>query len=272
MAIHESKMELENQLDEAKAAPMASASVVEIGYADGNLIEITGTETITSFGAAVQAGVRRTVIFTDALLLTHSDAIQLPGAVNVTTAPGDIATFVAREANEWKCVSYQRYANNPDTVAQLTEDAPVSGAQATVTVDMTNAAADLTYTAYAYGESGNSITVTHVDPEAADQELSVTVDGTDITVSLATDGLEAITSTAAEVKAAVNLAAPLLVVCEDEGAGTGVVNAATVESLAGGVDVTAGNILSMRVKADGTLGYIKTGEQTWKQFTLDALA
>lgn len=107
---------------------------------------------------------------------------------------------------------------------------------ATVTIDMTNALSDLTYTAVDYGTAGNSITVTHVDPSGNDQPLAVNVDGTDITVSLATGPAGAITSTAAEVKAAVNVHADasLLVLCEDEGVGSGIVNAEAVTSLAGG--------------------------------------
>lgn len=113
---------------------------------------------------------------------------------------------------------------------------PPANVAASVTIDMTNAASDLTYTAVNYGTEGNAITVTHVDPSGNDQPLAVSVTGTDISVSLATDGAGTITSTAAEVKAAVNAhaEASLLVTCEDEGDGTGVVNAAVETALTGG--------------------------------------
>lgn len=107
---------------------------------------------------------------------------------------------------------------------------------ATLTIDMTNATSDLTYTAVDYGVAGNSITVTHTDPSGNNQALAVTVVGTAIDISLATGAGGAITSTAALVKAAVNshAEASLLVTCEDEGAGTGIVNAEAETALAGG--------------------------------------
>lgn len=112
---------------------------------------------------------------------------------------------------------------------------PPADVQATVTINMTNALADLTYTAVAHGTEGNDIAVTHVDPGGVTAALAVSVTGKDITVSLAR-AASAITSTAAEVKAAVNAhpAASALVTCEDEGAGTGIVNAVVHTHLAGG--------------------------------------
>jgi len=109
-------------------------------------------------------------------------------------------------------------------------------AKASLTVDMTNANADLTYEAKDYGQAGNSISVIHIDPSDVSQELAVSVDGVAITVSLATDGAGAITSTAAEVKAAVLAlpAAVALVTVEDEGDGSGVVEAKAIGYLAGG--------------------------------------
>lgn len=117
---------------------------------------------------------------------------------------------------------------------------PPGDVAATVTINMTNALADLTYTAKETGYAGNDIAVTHVDPAGANKTLAVSVSGTDITVSLATNGGSAITSTAAQVKAAVNAHATAsgLVTCEDEGAGTGVVNAVVKTNLAAGTDAS----------------------------------
>lgn len=111
-------------------------------------------------------------------------------------------------------------------------------AQATLTIDMTNANADLTYTAVDHGIEGNDISVTHTDPSGNDEPLGVSVSGTDITVSLATGEAGAITSTAAEVAAAIaaNADAAALVTCTAEGTGAGVVNAETKTSLAGGAN------------------------------------
>lgn len=113
---------------------------------------------------------------------------------------------------------------------------PPAASAATITINMTAATSDLTYTAVATGLEGNGINVTHVDPGANNAALSVSVNIKTITVSLATNGSGTITSTAAQVKAAVNAYAPAaaLVTCEDEGAGSGVVNAVANTFLAGG--------------------------------------
>lgn len=268
-------------MSQKKAFPMASQDAVQIGYANGDPIPVTGTATITSFGFAPEEGMTKTLIFEGAMTLTNSDYLKLPGQVNIVTVAGDTAVFTAESVDVWKCLSYNRYSETPvDAVSDtgtFLEESPVSGVASTVTIDMTNANADLTYTAYNVGADGDNNTVTHVDPAGNNQVLDVTVDsniagGVDVVVFLATNGAGAITSTAAQVKAAVNSAAALFMTCEDEGAGSGVVNAVAQTSLAGGVDTTAGAVPSIRFKADGTLGYVKVSETTWKQFTLDALA
>lgn len=124
---------------------------------------------------------------------------------------------------------------------------------ASVTINMTAATSDLTYTAKAIGTQGNDITVTHVDPSANNQALSVSVSGTDITISLATGGGGAITSTAAQVKAAVNAhaEASALVTCEDEGAGSGIVNAVAHTHLAGGSNEACVHFKPVAVAVNG---------------------
>jgi hypothetical protein len=60
-------------------------------------------------------------------------------------------------------------------------------------------------------EGGNNISVTVLNPGTADQPLSVTVAGNDITVSLATNATGEATSTAAQVVAALNASASSLI-------------------------------------------------------------
>jgi hypothetical protein len=92
-----------------------------------------------------------------------------------------------------------------------------------------------------------------VDPAAAAQALSVEISGNDITVNLATDGLSAITSTSADVAAALNGDAVIgaLVLAAEEGAGTGVVEAIAQTTL-----TTNGTDNFLRVKiGEGNLTY-----------------
>lgn len=123
-------------------------------------------------------------------------------------------------------------------------DNTVSIAQATLVNQ------SLTYTAVAYGASGNAITIRLLDPGAPSQSLSVSVAGSAITVHLATDGGSAITSTGDDVKAAINgnvSAAALVVV---SGSNASPVTAIAATALSGGRD--GGTITSVRIK---TLGF-----------------
>lgn len=96
----------------------------------------------------------------------------------------------------------------------------------------------LTLTAVEPGTDGNNISLTVVDPAANNASLGVSVNGTAITVNLATDGGGAITSTAAQIRAALaaNAQAAALVSVANTGAsdGSGNAIAVAITPLAGG--------------------------------------
>lgn len=130
---------------------------------------------------------------------------------------------------------------------------------ASVTVNMTAATSDLTYTAKAAGSAGNGITVTHIDPAGNNKPLIVSVTANDdITISLATGAAGAITSTAALVKAAVNsdTVASSLVTCEDEGVGSGLVNALATTNLTGGTNAAYVHFKPSKVSATAGPVYV----------------
>ena len=125
-------------INEARADAIASGATVDIGAIVGNLVHITGTTTITSFGT-IQAGTRRRVIFDAALILTHNaTSLILPTAANITTVAGDSAEFVSEGAGNWRCTSYQR-ATGFALAAPSTKDAvsALTNSSGTVTVDCT---------------------------------------------------------------------------------------------------------------------------------------
>jgi hypothetical protein len=90
-------------------------------------------------------------------------------------------------------------------------------------------------------EGGNGISVEVVNPDTASQPLSVTVDGTAIRVSLATDASGAVTSTAAQVVAALNASAGSLIRAYTYrgNAGAGVVAPAARTQLSDGLSAPA---------------------------------
>lgn len=104
---------LSKAVDEAKGADLASAATVNIGAATGNYVKITGTTTITAFDT-VQAGTRRMVEFGGALTLTHNaTSLILPTGANITTAAGDVATFVSEGSGNWRCANYMLASGKP---------------------------------------------------------------------------------------------------------------------------------------------------------------
>ena len=161
----------------------------------------------------------------------------------------------------------------------LTSDgAPVAAARATVNVNPTGDDNSLTFTARAYGASGNEIRVTYVDPGAASQSLSVSVAGTSIVVSLATNGGASITSTAAEVKAAIEAHEPanrlvsVAIHTGDSGVaddGSGVVTAMASTALTGGAGTGIGIAKPGALCTDTTNGdvYRNSGTQAAPAWT-----
>lgn len=104
-------------INEAKGADIASATTTDIGAATGTYAKVTGTTTITGF-VTVQAGTRRIIEFAGILTLTHNaTSLILPTSANITTAAGDVATFVSLGSGNWKCAVYQRASGMP--VAQI---------------------------------------------------------------------------------------------------------------------------------------------------------
>lgn len=119
--------------------------------------------------------------------------------------------------------------------------------RALLTTALSGSNNDLTFSAVDRGTSGNSITVAYV-VSGNSTPLTVAVSGSAITVNVATSGGGAATSTAAQIKAAVEAAVDagrLVSVTYPSGNdGTGVVTALAATNLAGGTNlVTYGRMV-----------------------------
>jgi hypothetical protein len=102
----------------ARGTTVASASTVDLGAADSDYVEISGTATITSLGTTATRN-HIWVKFQDILTLTHNaTSLILPTGTNITTAAGDTAEFVRISAGNWQCVGYQR-ANGQSLVPTI---------------------------------------------------------------------------------------------------------------------------------------------------------
>lgn len=96
----------------------------------------------------------------------------------------------------------------------------------------------VTYTAKEAGTAGNAISITLVDPSGNDEELAVSVAGTDISVSLATDGSGAITTTGTELAEALTQHAAARALVSVSSVAVVALTALAKTSLSGGTDQT----------------------------------
>lgn len=119
---------------------------------------------------------------------------------------------------------------------------PVGWRTARLTTAMTGPNNDLTLVGRGPGTAGNGITFAIVDPPGNNVALSVGVAGSAITVTAATDGTSTITSTAAQVLAALQASAPAMALVSAAlkagDTGAGLVTALGATNLAGGLDAT----------------------------------
>lgn len=88
----------------AQGTDVSSAGTINLDSATGDIVDVTGTTTITAI--TLSQGKRRIVRFTGALTLTHGASLVLPGGVNILTVAGDMAIFAGYAAGVVRCVSY----------------------------------------------------------------------------------------------------------------------------------------------------------------------
>ena len=141
-------------------------------------------------------------------------------------------------------------------VVPVTQVAP---AKAALTTSLSGSNNDLVFTAVTGGPGGNSINIVYA-VAGANTPLSVSVDGFVITVHVATDGGSAATSTAAQVKAAIEANADAValvsVALASANDGTGIVAALSATPLTGG---SLSTTPPSQVVADATNKHYFTG-------------
>lgn len=95
------------EIEERVGTPVASAATTTVGTAgQGDYLHITGTATITSLGTATTAGIRRTLIFDGALVLTHNaTSLICPGGTSISTVAGMVIEVIAETTTNWRVTS-----------------------------------------------------------------------------------------------------------------------------------------------------------------------
>jgi len=120
--------------NEAHGADIASAATVDLTLATGNVVDITGTTSITAF--TLPEGFERIVRFTDVLTITPGASLIVPGGLAFATAAGDFAWLRGYAAGVVRIEQYYRLAWPPGggRVAQVQNSQ--TGAVATGTTAM----------------------------------------------------------------------------------------------------------------------------------------
>lgn len=99
----------------------SAATLVKPSAANlGGFHSVLNAATISAIWAGEPAGTLIELEFIQALTLTHSTTLVLPGAINVITNPGDVARFRAMGGSVWKCVSAPPTWYGPDAVPDST--------------------------------------------------------------------------------------------------------------------------------------------------------
>lgn len=154
-----------NAFEEAEATAVASAATTDIWATTGNTIHVTGIATITSMGAAPQAGAWRKVIFDGILTLTHGSNLNLPGSANITTAVNDFAYVYADTVTLLRVIYFRADGNSVVTTPASLTSISNTAITAVTNMDITGFAPD-TYDNY-------DIYISNVKPGTDNQFLNL---------------------------------------------------------------------------------------------------
>jgi hypothetical protein len=180
------------------------------------------------------------VQFTEPVTVTGTPVIPL--MINGVSRNLSYVPTANSEGNAELLFQYTVVPGDSGTAGQVS----LSTAAVAATKNILTGNAGITYTAKTAGTGGNSITVAYV-VAGTSTALSVGVSGNAITVNVATDGGGAATSTATQVKAAVDASGPAsaLVATTLIGTGATVVSAVSATNLANGAAVATAAGISL---------------------------
>ncbi|MEE4248328.1 MAG: hypothetical protein V2I33_23315 [Kangiellaceae bacterium] len=101
--------------------------------ANGNYFVVTGTTGITAITSTNQWTGREFVLkFSGIVTLTHSANLILPTGANITTAAGDVLSFVYEDTDIFRCTNYLPATGYEPTLTQATQNEMEAGTVDTV--------------------------------------------------------------------------------------------------------------------------------------------
>ena len=151
---------LVDSLDFKMSANVASAATVDLQTIGGNYVTVTGSTEITAI--TLNVGAMRIVRFADALTLTPSANLVLPGNAPIITAANEVAMFVGDAGGIVRCVNYSRgvLGGVVGIPAEITRNIVASG-----TISINLAGAD--YASYFRVTITGNLTIAFVNPPAS---------------------------------------------------------------------------------------------------------
>jgi len=120
-----------------EGAAIASAATINLDAATGNFCHVTGT---TGISAITLATGQIWIVFDDALTLTHSSNLILPGAADITTVAGDRMLVAGEGGGVVRVLDYQLASGLP-----LVESAEILIAVGDETTALTTGTAKITF-------------------------------------------------------------------------------------------------------------------------------
>ncbi len=108
---------------------LASSTTTDLGTAASNIVSVTGTTAITSFGTTATTGNPLYFVrFTGALTLTHNaSSLILPGGASITTAAGDTCVPKYEGSGNWRVLSYDKASGLPVVSTSTVPYAAING-------------------------------------------------------------------------------------------------------------------------------------------------
>ncbi|MDA9511158.1 hypothetical protein XI09_42210 [Bradyrhizobium sp. CCBAU 11386] len=100
-------------------ASLSSAATVDLGSVPQANVTITGTTTISGFGSSAPVGIVKIIRFADALTLTYSSSLTVPGGFSLVTAANDRAIVTHLGSGNWEVTQYTRASGVPVDVAAV---------------------------------------------------------------------------------------------------------------------------------------------------------
>lgn len=93
---------LKDKLSLAISTPLAVGSTVNLTTATGNIVPITGTGTIISFGSTDNPGEQFELVFDGIVNITNSASLIGLGGGSMTVSAGDRLMVVAETSTVWR--------------------------------------------------------------------------------------------------------------------------------------------------------------------------